>query len=110
MKILNDIKTNNPNNIENEIKNTIEIIMKPVAHASETKHYKLYGSMLSIIKKLVTYNLIKQSYTGNVINILKEILDYTSEEFIQIKVLETLLLMVNPQTINLTENIINNVK
>jgi hypothetical protein len=44
-----------------------------------------------------------------VINILKEILDYTSEEFIQIKVLETLLLMVNPQTINLTENIINNV-
>lgn len=84
--------------------------MKPVAHASETKHYKLYGSMLSIIKKLVTYNLIKQNYTGNVINILKEILDYTSEEFIQIKVMETLLPMVNPQTINLTENIINNVK
>jgi len=83
--------------------------MKPVAHASETKHYKLYASMLCVIKKLVTYNLIKQSYTGNVINILKEILDYTSEEFIQIKVLETLLLMVNPQTINLTENIINNV-
>ena len=65
--------------------------------------------MLSLIKKFVTYNLIKQNYTGTVINILKEILEYTSEEIIQIKVMETLLPMVNPQTINLTENIINNV-
>ncbi len=80
-----------------------------MAHASETKHYKLYASMLSIIKKLVTYNLIKQSFTGNIITILKEILDYTSEEFIQIKVMETLLPMVNPTTINLKEEIINNV-
>jgi hypothetical protein len=36
-------------------------------------------------------------------------LDNSYEEFIQIKVLETLLLMLNPQTIYLTEALVNNV-
>lgn len=65
--------------------------------------------MLSILKKLISFNLIKQNYTGNVVTILKEILDYTSEENIQMKIMETLLPIVNPQIINLKENILNDV-
>jgi hypothetical protein len=58
----------------------------------------------------VIHNLIKQNHTGTIIQILKDILDNSSEEFIQIKVLETLLPMVNPQTIHLTETLVNNVR
>lgn len=78
-------------------------------HVTETKHSKLFVSSLSIVKKFVTYNLIKQNHTGTIIQILKDILDNTNEEFIQIKVLETLLPMVNPQNIHLTETLVNNV-
>lgn len=97
------------NAIEVELKNSLEILLKPIVHATETKHSKLFVSSLSIVKKFVTYNLIKQNHTGVIIQILKDILDNTNEEFIQIKVLETLLPMVNPQTIHLTETLVNNV-
>lgn len=103
------MKTLNPSQIEPELKNSIELLLKPIIHATETKHSKLFVSSLSIVKKLVTYNMIKQNHTGVVIQILKDILDNSSEEFIQIKVLETLLPMVNPQTIHLTETLVNNV-
>ena len=91
------------------MKNSVETLLKPILHASESKNSKLFASSLSIVKKLVTYNLIKQNHTGAVIQILKDILDNTSEEFMQIKVLETLLPMVNPQTIHLTETLVSNV-
>jgi hypothetical protein len=98
-----------PDTIENHLKNSFEIIIKPISYASETKKYQIYGSLLSIIKKLITYNLIKQNYTENIITILREILDYTTEENIQMKVMETLLPLVNPQIINLKEKILNDV-
>jgi hypothetical protein len=96
--------------IEIELKNSIEALLKPIIHATvETKHTKLFVTCLAIVKKLITYNLIKQNHTGVVIQILKDILDNSTEEFIQIKVLETLLPMVNPQTIHLSEALVNNV-
>jgi len=99
----------NLSQIEHELKNSVETLLKPILHAADTKNTKLFASSLSIVKKLVTYNLIKQNHTGTVIQILKDILDNTTEEFMQIKVLETLLPMVNPQTIHLTETLVNNV-
>jgi hypothetical protein len=96
--------------IEIELKNSIEPLLRPIIHATvETKHTKLFVTCLAIVKKLITYNLIKQNHTSIVIQILKDILDNSSEEFIQIKVLETLLPMVNPQTIHLSETLVNNV-
>ncbi len=103
------MKTQSSSAIEAELKNSLEILLKPIIHSTETKHSKLFVSSLSIVKKFVTYNLIKQNHTVSIIQILKDILDNTTEEFIQIKVLETLLPMVNPQTIHLTESLVNNV-
>lgn len=110
LKILSNLKTLNLSQIETELKNSIESLLKPIIHTTETKHTKLFVSSLSIVKKFVTYNLIKQNHTAIVIQILKDILDNSTEEFIQIKVLETLLPMVNPETIHLTESLVNNVK
>ena len=100
---------NHQNNIENEIKNSIEIILKPFTNATETKNHKLFGYILSLIKKLLNNNLIKQNFTCKIIIILKEILEHSSEEFIQIKVIELLIPLINPNIINLTEDNINNV-
>lgn len=92
-----------------EGKKLVDFMLKPIILVTEAKHNKLYVSCLSIVKKLVTYNLIKQNQTNTVIKILKEVLDNSSEEYVQIKVIETLLPMVNPQVIKLTDDLVINV-
>ena len=57
------------NAIESEMKNSLETLLKPIVHATETKHSKLFVSSLSIVKKFVTYNMIKQNHTGQIIQI-----------------------------------------
>lgn len=106
---LTEIKSLNINQIEGELKKSVESLLKPIIQATESKYSKLYISCLCIAKKLVTYNLVKQSQTNTVIKILKDILDNSTEDYLQIKVIETLLPMVNPQVINLTEDLVNNV-
>ena len=109
LQTLNDLKNFKVNQIEHELKKSVEGLLKPITQATESKYSKLYISCLCIAKKLVTHNLVRQNQTGTVIKILKDILDNSNEDFIQIKVLETLLPMVNPQVINLTEDLVNNV-
>ena len=106
---IEELKNLNLNNIDSEIKKSIDVLLKPLVSISEAKHSKLYISTLCICKKLVTYALVKQQQTSHLIKILKDILDNSSEDSIYTKVLETLLPMVNPQVINLSVDLINNV-
>jgi hypothetical protein len=67
LKFLSTVKSTQSTNPENgiisfnpEIKNSIDILLKPIMHTMETKHSKLFSSSLLIVKKIVVYNLIKQ--------------------------------------------------
>lgn len=102
---INDCRGNN----KEDVKNIIDFMIKPITLICENKHTKLFMICLGILKKLVTYNLIRQNQTSIVIKNLKEMLENASEENVQLKVIETLLPMVNPQVIKLSEELVMNV-
>ena len=109
LNTLAHLKTLTLSQLDIELKNTVDDLLAPIILASEKQVRKLYVSSLSIIKKLVSYGLITQKHSNEIIKVLKDILTNSSEEFVQIKVIETLLPMVDPNIIQLSENLVNNV-
>ena len=59
-----DSPENNNNNIENfktELYNSSEIILTPIYLVVELKYTKIYLNALTLLKKIVAYNLIKDT-------------------------------------------------
>lgn len=109
LNVLAHLRTLTIAQLEVELKNSIDDLLAPIILASQKQIKKLYVSSLAIIKKLVSYGLITQKHSNGIITVLKDILTNSSEEFVQIKVIETLLPMVDPSVIQLSENLVNNV-
>ena len=109
LNVLSNLKTLTKNQLDIELKTSVDELIKPIILANQKKIKKLYISSLAIIKKLVSYGLIKQKHSNDIIIILKDVLANSSEEFVQIKVIETLLPMVDPDVIQLSEEIVSNV-
>ena len=91
-----------------ELALSFEILIKPIMIITESKHIKLYYYSVIIIKKLVTYNFVPVNAAKEVINIVKELFDNSSEE-IQLKILETLQSMINSNKIAIDNDSINNI-
>ena len=62
---------------------------------------------MDVIKKLISYNLLTQRHSNNLINILNTFLNNSSEEFFQIKIIETLIPLVDDKFFQLNEELVN---
>ena len=101
----------NNNNIENfkiELFNSSEIILTPIYLTVELKYTKIYLNTLTLLKKIVVYNLIKDTEYIKVINILKDFFNIQNED-VQLKVLEILQHIINGNLVKLNEENINNI-
>ena len=101
----------NNNNIENfktELYNSSEIILTPIYLVTELKYTKIYLNSLSLLKKIVAYNLIKDTEYIKVINILKDFFNIQNED-VQLKVLEILQHIISGNLVKLSEENINNI-
>ena len=101
---------NNNNNLENfktELYNSSEIILTPIYLAVELKYTKIYLNALTLLKKIVAYNLIKDTELIKVINILKDFFNIQNED-VQLKVLEILQHIISGNLVKLNEENINN--
>lgn len=100
------------------MKTHIDQFLKPISLilSTDNRNVKLYTSLLLIIKKIVTSNLLNsvcnslnKNNLNNVITILKDIIENSSDEFLQIKVLETLLLLLNPELLSINQVVVDNI-
>ena len=57
-KTINNLKSYQNNKLDLAIKSSIELFLKPLTLLTENKNTKLYTSLLLILKKIVTSNLI----------------------------------------------------
>ena len=106
-----DSPENNNNNIENfktELYNSSEIILTPIYLVVELKYTKIYLNALTLLKKIVAYNLIKDTEYIKVINILKDFFNNQNED-VQLKVLEILQHIISGNLVKLSEENINNI-
>ena len=98
---------NNPNQIEIELKKSIDKLLFPIQIASNQKIKRIFVSCLDVIKKLLSYNLFTQRHSKDIINILNNFLNNSSDEFVQIKVIETLIPLVDEKIFSISEDLAN---
>ena len=111
LKKLIPVNTKDNNNIENfktELYNSSEIILTPIYLTADLKYTKIYLNSLSLLKKIVAYNLIKDTEYIKVINILKDFFNIQNED-VQLKVLEILQHIISGNLVKLSEENINNI-
>ena len=120
LKTINKLKTtitsknNNLNSAQekeqfkNDLKWSMDIIIKPLMVISEGKYYKLNFSSVLILKKLITYNYITDKQYNNVIKILKDMYDNSNEDT-QLKILEALQSLISINITKITEETLNNI-
>ena len=109
--IPSNTQSDNNNTLENfktELYNSSEIILTPIYLVAELKYTKIYLSALSLLKKIVAYNLIKDTEYIKVINILKDFFNVQNED-VQLKVLEILQHIISGNLVKLNEENINNI-
>ena len=99
---------NSLDNFKSELNSSSEILMAPIYSAAESKYNKIYLNALSLLKKIVVYNLIKDTEYIKTINILKDFFN-TPNEDIQLKVLEIFQYIISSNLVKLTEENINNI-
>ena len=71
LNTLAHLKTLTLSQLDIELKNTVDDLLAPIILASEKQVRKLYVSSLSIIKKLVSYGLITQKHSNEIIKVFK---------------------------------------
>ena len=105
----NNQEENKIDNFKTELNNSSEIILKPIYLVLELKYSKIYLNILSILKKILAYNLINDIEYIKIINTLKEFFFSTQNEDIQLKVLEILQHIISANLVKLSEDNINNI-
>ena len=89
LKIIDSLKKLIPENIndenalskfKSELNNTSQILLNPLYLVQVNKYTKIYLNSLSILKKLVIYNLIVETEYSNIINHLKDFFMNQSED------------------------------
>ena len=117
MDIIKSTIMSNNNNIntpqakekfKNDLKLSMDIIIKPLTVISEGKYYKLNFSSVLILKKLITYNYITDKQYNIIIKILKEMYDNSNEDT-QLKILEALQSLITINITKITEETLNNI-
>ena len=111
-KIVPSNNTNNNNNLENfksELNSSSEVILDPIYLITKYKYSKIYLNGLSLLKKIVSYNLIKDTEYIKIINFLKDFFFNTQNEDIQLKILVILQHIISISLIKLNEENINNI-
>ena len=76
-------------NFKSELNKSSQILLNPIYLVQENKYTKLYLNALSLLKRIVAYNLISETEYSKIINHLKDFFTNQSED-IQLKVLEIL--------------------
>ena len=107
LNLLISLRNVNINQIEIELKKSVDKLLFPIQIASNQKIKRIFVSCLDVIKKLISYNLLTQRYSNNIINILNTFLNNSSEEFVQIKIIETLIPLVDDKFFQLNEELVN---
>ena len=107
LNLLISLRNVNINQIEIELKKSVDKLLFPIQIASNQKIKRIFVSCLDVIKKLISYNLLTQRHSNNLINILNTFLNNSSEEFVQIKIIETLIPLVDDKFFQLNEELVN---
>ena len=107
LNLLLNLKNINPNQIEFELKKSVDKLLFPIQIASNQKIKRIFVSCLDVIKKLLSYNLFTQRHSKDIINILNNFLNNSSEEFVQIKIIETLIPLVDEKIFSISEDLAN---
>ena len=95
-------------NFKSELNKSSQILLNPIYLVQENKYTKLYLNALSLLKRIVAYNLISETEYSKIINHLKDFFTNQSED-IQLKVLEILQHIISGNIVKLTEENINNI-
>ena len=110
--IPSNTSNNNNNTLENfksELNSSSEVILDPIYLITKYKYSKIYLNALSLLKKIVAYNLIKDTEYIKIINFLKDFFFNTQNEDIQLKILVILQHIISINLIKLNEENINNI-
>ena len=107
LNLLISLRNVNINQIEIELKKSVDKLLFPIQIASNQKIKRIFVSCLDVIKKLLSYNLFTQRHSKDIINILNNFLNNSSEEFVQIKIIETLIPLVDEKFFQLNEELVN---
>ncbi|MCQ2815941.1 MAG: hypothetical protein MJ252_01625 [archaeon] len=91
-----------------ELSQSSDFLFKPIIVITDNKYSKLYLYCSHIIKKLVSYNLVSNDNSTVLITLLKEIFEGSNED-IQLKILETLQLMISSNKMKIENENINKV-
>ena len=108
-KIIPFDNNNNLEHFKSELYSSSEAILDPIYLITKYKYNKIYINALSLLKKIVAYNLIKDTEYIKIINFLKDFFFNTQNEDIQLKILVILQHIISINLIKLNEENINNI-
>ena len=106
LKILSELKESSLDKLDENIKSSIDKLIEPILLIAENKVKRIYISSLVVLQKIITNSLISKSQSRVIIKSLQQICEDSSEEFVHQKTIETLAPLININTMEINEEIV----
>ena len=84
-----------------------ESLLQLMESAKGAGGVKIYSSLINILQKLLNHHIIDSISVISVLEFLSSVISEVSEESLQLKSLQTVMLVLNPEVVILTEDLIS---
>ena len=109
LNILSNLKQSPLEEIDEKLKESVENLISPIILIAQNKVKRIYITSLIVLQKIISNSLITKELSSSLIQSLGQICEDSSEEFVHQKIVETLSPLIDINTIELNQEIINTI-
>ena len=109
LNTLAQLKESSLDKLDENIKESIDKLISPILLIGQNKVKRIYVTSLIVLYKIISNNLINKEQSDAIIKCLEQICEDSNEEFIQQKIIEALIPLIDINIIEIKKDIIESI-